>query len=160
MSRPFPRRNEPGFLPHILVAVAEYLGIDMLELSRSTIKNSYEAFNMNPSINCYNGKSIGKREILYTNIQQIEDERQQILNQKAHPVKLILQPGCKVLSLQKYGYKKRFIINEKDYPNLHKQLVSLGADDFLVYIKNINEVEEVPSHAFIVDRRKKKGKKK
>lgn len=159
MNKPFPRRNEPGFLGHILVALSDYMGVDMMTLSEATVKNSYESFNMNPQVNYYNGTvSTKRREILYTNLQQIEDERQQIINQKAQPVKIILLPGFKVLSLQKYGLKKRFIVEEKEYPNLHKNLTSLGAEDFLVFIKSLN-LNEVPSHGFIVDRRKKRRKK-
>jgi len=46
MPRPYPRRNEPGFMPHLLVYLAELIGTDFLKLAEQTTMNARKVFGL------------------------------------------------------------------------------------------------------------------
>ncbi len=46
MPKPYPRDNEPAYLPHVLVTLAECLGLSLHEVARATTANARRAFGL------------------------------------------------------------------------------------------------------------------
>jgi len=59
IPKPYPKHNEPMFLPHTLSKLAECLNTSLLEVAMQTTKNTRELFNL-PSIE-YDGTTKFKR---------------------------------------------------------------------------------------------------
>jgi len=123
MSRPYPRRNEPAFLPHTLVCVSECLGLPFEEVARITTQNSRKAFGM-PSL-LYDGNvPPGPREIMLAEFQKDEDNRFKLATttKKAKPKKLAINPEQTVFVLtDENGKKIGFVVNQKESVIMQKQ---------------------------------------
>jgi TatD DNase family protein len=46
MPKPYPRENEPAYLPHVLVTLAECLGLSLDEVARATTANARAVFGL------------------------------------------------------------------------------------------------------------------
>jgi hypothetical protein len=46
MPKPYPRDNEPAYLPHVLVTLAESLGLSLHEVARATTANARKVFGL------------------------------------------------------------------------------------------------------------------
>jgi len=105
MPRPYPRRNEPGFLGHVLVFVAECLGIHYEKLAIQTTMNSRKAYGL-PSI-IYDGTTT-KGDIIISEIQKEEDA----LFKKAATAATPTPPKPNILTIQ--GDQHVFVLTKDD----------------------------------------------
>lgn len=151
MPKPFPRRNEPGFLPHVLVGVAEACGQSLESMAAITTENSRQAFNM--ARTAYSGVLRAKPEIVHLEVQKLEDEKlraaeENKLKSKKKKVKTVtiqLKEGQEVFEFE----GKKYIVSQKEKSVLEKQAKILASDMLMQLIKDF-EAPQVPENAVVV----------
>jgi len=126
MTRPYPRRNEPAFLPHTLVFVSECLGQSFLHVAKATTENARRAFKM--PVTLYDGTvPPGAREIVFSEFQKDEDVKFKVggagaEKKKAPPKKLVLGKEQTAFILTgEDGKKFAYIVSTKEHAIMTKQ---------------------------------------
>jgi len=84
MPKPWPRRNEPGFLQHVCVSVASYLGKEPQQVARETTENARRAFGLPQVVYCERNPS-SYPPIDFTEFQKAEDASKKESDQLKKP---------------------------------------------------------------------------
>eukprot|EP01125_Pyxidicula_operculata_P022849 TRINITY_DN9622_c0_g1_i1.p1 TRINITY_DN9622_c0_g1~~TRINITY_DN9622_c0_g1_i1.p1 ORF type:complete len:589 (+),score=151.49 TRINITY_DN9622_c0_g1_i1:57-1823(+) len=150
MSRPFPRRNEPGFLGHVLAMVADTTGRELKTVSETTTNNARRAFRL-PEV-YFEGTCDKLGDIVITELQKIEDERMRGGNKskKAAPNKIVLEANKSVFVLKGDNTERAFIVNDKERSILEKQQKSKTFQE-IVDLAQILEVSAVEPNTIVMN---------
>jgi len=134
MPRPYPKRNEPGFLGHVLVLMAEILDIHFEKLAIQTTMNARKVYGL-PTL-LYDGVTT-KGDIIISEIQKEEDARfkkgsTSTKSTVPKPNTLDLQEDQHVFILTKEDDTKvAFVVNTKEKSIMEKQQAQKSVTDLL-----------------------------
>jgi len=121
MPRPYPRRNEPGFTPHLLVFLAEILSIDYEKLAFQVTLNARKVFGIAEPF--YFGVTT-KGEILSIEIQKDEDNKfkKQPKGKEVKPTIIKLEGDQHVFTIKKDDKTEvAWIVTTKEKQIMEKQ---------------------------------------
>jgi hypothetical protein len=149
MPRPYPRRNEPGFTSHLLVFIAEVLGIDFEKLSLQTTQNARKVFGL-PEL-FYSGITT-KAEILTQEIQKEEDNKfkkpPKVKEVKPNIIKL--EGDQHVFSLKKEDETEvAWIVSTKEKQIMEKQLSQKKSNEEIISLASTIELKEIGSNSLV-----------
>jgi len=149
MTRPFPRRNEPGFLPHVLVCVSECLGLPFMDVAKATTANARKAFGA-PTVLFDGALPSGSRDIIFSEFQKDEDTRFKITTaaKKPKPKKVIITGDQLVYVVQHDGKKIGFIVSAKENTIMQKQEKAKTVVE-LIELAGVMELQKIENNTIV-----------
>jgi len=149
MPRPYPRRNEPGFTSHLVVFIAEVIGLDFEKLALQTTQNARKVFGL-PEV-FYSGYTT-KGEILIQEIQKDEDTKFKKPSKvkELKPTIIKLEGDQHVFSLKKEDTTEvAWIVSTKEKQIMEKQLGQKKSHEEIINLASTIELKEIKANSLV-----------